>query len=217
MASATRNIDSIFNLESVRSEPGTNLWVFNSTPSLKGERQKQKNSVIHLLVTMGNEKTLVRIPTTWVPVNIGLQAPKKALFESPDFLKAINNGYIKPITNKEAMEFYKDNEEAAAEYDMANSKMSRTAPDRDTAEDKEVAKPSGFVQDLNAGEIEETDLNPKIIQAVAKIKSGEIKEVEFSSILRNSQHDLTDEDMEYVMANVSEPNIHKLINKIKNG
>jgi hypothetical protein len=212
--------DTMFSLEPIRSEPGTNLWVFNNTPNLKGVRQQQKNSIIHLVIKVGDERTLVKIPTTWIPLNIGLQAPKKAIFESPDFLRAINNGYIRPITNKEAQTFYQENDEASAEYDLVNAKMNKTGmkdDDDDGMDEGAKTKPRDFQQSISDGEIEETALNPKIIQAVGKFTAGEIKDSEFNSIVRNIQAELTDEDLEYVISNVKEPGIHRLINKVRNG
>lgn len=206
------SIDAVWSMEDIRSEPGVNLWVFNRTASLKNS--VHRDSIVHLIVPVGSEKVTVKIPSTWIPVNIGLQAPKKAILEAADFLRGVNMDFLQPITNKKAKEFFEGNADAGAEYDSVISKMrKRSSKDMtiNNQNNQNVNVPNTNIPaPLETGNVEDIEASPRIIQAVFKYTENDINETEFVGVLRKEMP-LEDKDVAYVMKNVNSKKIHNIL------
>jgi hypothetical protein len=68
------------------------VYVLNTT-----EGNFEGNVVINVPRKNGNGSDLVKIPKTFIPVDIGLQVPRSQLLESGDFRKAVGNSLIKLV------------------------------------------------------------------------------------------------------------------------
>ena len=208
------SLDGIFSLDKIRSDPSPNLWVFNNTPKLNN---RFKNSVVHMVVSTGGsgtDKVVVRVPPTWVPINIGMQAPKRAIFDSPEFLRSVNNNFIRLISNEDAKQFFSADPDAQAEFDSQMNKLNNTAPDRTNTPDPVKNLEN---MDLTDGQIEDADINPKVIVAVGRVNDNSLTTAEFTSMLRSQEGDLTRKDYDYILAQVKDQKVHAFVNKAIRG
>lgn len=198
-------MNSMWNLDKVRAEESPNLWVMNITSKL-AEGSVHKDSTVHLIVPVGNDKLTVKIPSTWIPINIGLQVPKKAIVESSDFLRGINLRFLHPITSKEAKEFFDSNPDARIEYDNVISRMSK----RNKRTNDASNEPSNLPAPLETGDVEDTAVSPRLIQAIFKFKEKEINVNELASVIRTALP-LNDVDTQYVLQSVDDRKIHSIV------
>ena len=191
---------SMNSVDQIRSEPGINLWVFNNTLSFeKGHRLK--DSVVLLSIRTGNsdKETLIKIPASWAPINIGYYANKKAILESSDFLRAVNQGLLAPVTSKSANEFISTHKDAEAEMERAAKSTTATPVVLESSE-------------FSSGNIEEAEAEPKVIHATFRLLDGQITANEYVAILKTL--DLGDQDKTYIMKNVTDAGILAYVAKM---
>lgn len=57
---------------------------------------------VFVTVMVGNQNRAVKIPRTWIPVEVTKSIPRKFLMESPNFLEAMAKGFITAISTESA-------------------------------------------------------------------------------------------------------------------
>lgn len=177
MSSAKKKIKRIktLNISELESKSIKEVWISNETDQPKG--------LIALEVknTADGSPTVVNIPSTWVPICLTDQVPKKMLLDSPKFRAIISGGYIKlldPASVKKALE----DPEVNAEVLSAKEKTKTVnAPPLEDPLKEEVAI---IVQDI-----------------LGREKSGTITESEAKDILNLQEDNLTDGDLEHIIKN----------------
>jgi hypothetical protein len=130
------------------------IWAINKTPA-KSRRQLiftvQKNS--------GSGVDVVFIPSTWIPIDLTGQIPKKTLLASSDFRKAIANGVIEILTEAEAAVLNKkegatqEKERVSTQLMNSNAIVQRDIVEEDGEDDtrdelESSAKVVQFVEDM---------------------------------------------------------------------
>ncbi len=194
-------------MDTIRKEDSINVFVFNMTSKM--EKSRAKNSNVMFTVQIGQQTTLINIPQTWVPINIGLQAPKDVLFSNSNFLKAVTQGMIKPITNDEARKFFLENDGAMEEFDSAMSRQDLNA--QSIEEMQEMAQMPEQENELPSG------VSPTIVNLIERYNDAEdaISESEAYSMVRTLESSLTKADIDYVVSNIKSERITAFVNKIK--
>jgi hypothetical protein len=205
-------------LNAIRREKDVSLWVFNMSAKRKG---RTKNSNVSFTVTHNNQTTLVTVPLTWVPINLGLQASKSALFESTNFLKSVTLKYLKPITTEKAREFFRRNQDAEEEYDRIMAKMSNV----DMAEEDFDAEEAINIDSMDVKPAEgdfdpaSKDVQAPIIDIIERFNSKDreisITESEAFSALKNYEDSLTKADIEYISSKSKSEKLQQFANKAK--
>jgi hypothetical protein len=200
-------------MDKIRKEDSLNVFVFNGT-ALGQTRNGKKQQPSELMFTVqngGGQSSIVRVPKTWVPINIGLQVSKSNLFEDSNFLMAVSKGMLKPITNAEAMEFFQNNEEASGEFDQAMSSLNRgfdALEEIGMANFDDVADIAGDVPD---------GVSPAVANIVARFNEKEdndLTEEQAYSLIRNINTELTKIDIDFMINNINSGRIQGYLNKI---
>lgn len=97
-------------ISQVEQAQSSSVWALNSS----GSRGESKG-IINIGITEGNGRSaVVRIPVTFIPVDLTTQATKNALTMSPDFRRIVASGLVKLISEEDAMALL-DNEESRRE------------------------------------------------------------------------------------------------------
>lgn len=78
-------------------QPHENLWVLNTTSG-----EKRAMLVIGLSAKDGARESL-RVPVTWLPLNLTEQHTRESILQSPNFRRALAQGAITAITEEQAM------------------------------------------------------------------------------------------------------------------
>ena len=73
------------------------IWVRNTSSEVASP-----GGDIFISVSIAGTARVVTIASTWVPINITNQVPRKALSESPYFMEALTKGLIKAISEVDA-------------------------------------------------------------------------------------------------------------------
>jgi hypothetical protein len=196
-------------LDAIKKEDSINVFVFNITTEKKG---RNSNSKVIFTVPNGNEDSIVTIPMTWIPINVGLQAPKAALFESKNFLRAVSSNLLRPISTTEAIAFFRDNPDASEEYDRIVGSLSNN--DMPGEDGVPALPPMQVEEELPSG------VSPTVINIVARFNSTDnpdITESETYSLIRNLEKTLSKEDLNHILANIKSERIQQFANRILQG
>lgn len=73
------------------------IWVLNTSSEIASP-----GGDIFISVSIAGTARVVTIPSTWVPINITNQVPRKALSESPYFMEALTKGLVKAVSETDA-------------------------------------------------------------------------------------------------------------------
>lgn len=73
------------------------IWVRNTASEIVSP-----GGDIYISVSISGTARVVTVPSTWVPINITNQVPRKALTESPYFMEALTKGLVRAISETEA-------------------------------------------------------------------------------------------------------------------
>lgn len=213
---AYSRISSFQVLDQIRKDDSINVWVFNGTALSTRKKDKTKKpqstiqpSEIFFTVQTGNQNpATLRVPKTWVPINIGLQVPKNHLFQDANFLNSVTRGILIPITNDKANEFFEKNPEAIEEYDVAISSLRRGI--------QELVKSDmiDFSALSDIGDEAPDGITLSVLNVVARYtaeKDG-IDANEAYNLIRSLANDLTAKDKEYIVNQIDDNRIQAFVN-----
>lgn len=140
---------------------------------------------VNFSVSDGTSKRIaVKVPCTFIPIDLTTQATKTSIITSPDFRALVTKGYLRVVDPEEARAFIDSSPEATEEHRRLFRQI-------------EVAAIGGNPETSRVEIESETVLGT--INVVAKnVIESEMEENDALRILRNNAGDLTAEDWEYV-------------------
>lgn len=179
-------------IDEIRREETSDLYVLNNAQANPALRD---GLIIFNVAIDVNDRRIVRVPNTWVPINIGHQIPKDLIMRSPDFLDAVMRRVIILIKTTDAEQIFEDDAEARAEWD----KISQDLSGRFTGDIDGMQMPPGTVIADVEGAID-PDINTQLAEAVSR---EDIAEQDLMSIVRNltERGNLKRKDYEFILAN----------------
>jgi hypothetical protein len=178
-------------LTDLSKEDALELYVLNNSANA---RHKSPGVVIVNVPLSGNDTRIIRVPNTWVPVNIGLQLPKNKILESADFLQALNDRTLLGVLVKDAEAIFDEDPEAKEEWHRVaqnlmgggsiEEQMGMVSGESEDAIDPDLN--SAMVEAVNRDDIDEGELY-SIIRNQAE--SGLLKTKDFKYIIDTSKHE----------------------------
>lgn len=96
------------------------LFVLNNTdrPDRNGKPTRSAG-VLLMSALVNGESRAIRIPVSWVPVDLSVQAPRKAITESAEFNRALASQAIMIMTREQALKLIRGDQASMDEYDRA--------------------------------------------------------------------------------------------------
>jgi hypothetical protein len=82
--------------ELIDTEKGP-IWVRNRSSQVMAP-----GGDVFISVTISGVQRVVNVPSTWIPINLTTQVPRKALLDSTYFMEAVNKGLVEPISESDA-------------------------------------------------------------------------------------------------------------------
>lgn len=191
-------------LDKIRAEPTMSLWVFNITPQL--QRSKFNSSQIHFSINVNDTVHSVVVPLTFVPVDLGQQIPKKHLFDSADFLRAVNTKKILPILHKDAMKFFEGDASRREELERVTVRMNKIDQEATSID------PSQFTQTAQGEDVDDSlkNVTGKVAAAVEAFTQNEMKANELLSVIKPISLSAADKD--HIRSRVSDERVLAYLN-----
>lgn len=91
--------------EAIKNEKEISLYVVNTSDNNQRINDKPIKAEVSFPVKSANGQTTnVRIPSTWIPVDLSLQVTKEDLVKSPDLRRLITRGNLELMREEEALE-----------------------------------------------------------------------------------------------------------------
>lgn len=177
-----------FTVDQAMEQKGSALYVLNNSGNVRG--MTEGLIIINVPITDSNQRTL-RVPATWVPVNIGMQIPKNYVFNTPEFLDAIMRQALIIVPNEVAERLFKEDDSAAVERDRVHADLMGTG--RFGTDDRRAP-------DNPAQEIEDA-IDPELnVQMAEAVHREDITEAELFGVLRRLDMNkrLKTKDYDYV-------------------
>lgn len=169
----------------VEQSQSTSVWAMNTSAS-KGTGK----GIINLTITEGNGRsTVVRIPVTFIPVDLTTQATKSALTMSPDFRRLVASRIITLISDADAEKML-DNDKARAEQSrlLNIESLHEVDEQQQTAEVRSMmAEASGNIGGLALNIAHTTDGDEEAVVANLRNNAEALTKDELKYIVDNSQ------------------------------
>ena len=179
-------------IDEIRREDNSDLYVLNNA---QANPLLRDGLIIFNVAIDANDRRIVKVPNTWVPINIGHQIPKDLIMRSPDFLDAVMRRVIILVKSEDAERIFEEDADARAEWDKISQDLSgRFAGDPDG-----MQIPPGTVISEVEGAID-PDINTQLAEEVSR---EDISEQDLMSIVRNltERNSLKRKDYEFILAN----------------
>jgi len=181
-------------IDDIRRSDSMDLYVLNNSAQIRGMRD---GLLIFNVAINANDQRIIRIPNTWIPINIGLQVPKDLILRSPEFLDAVMRRVIILVSGEDAERIFEEDGEAKTELDRVvqdmNSRFSMDTPD-----DPPLPKNLTDMQSVEGAL--DPDINPQLAEAVLR---EDVSEGELNSLVRRlSEHGaLKRKDFDFILSN----------------
>lgn len=169
--------------EATKNEKEISFYVINTSDNNQRINDKPVKAEISFPVRSANGQTTnVRIPSTWIPVDLSLQTTKEDLVKSPDVRRLINRGNLELIREEEALE-------------ILNKKEARMEMERLKKMDNVNITVQNFAGQLTDNERSNTGLEPA---------EGNIDSIEVDSLVIElfSREDINDQERYAQLINV---------------
>lgn len=192
------------NINDVLSQPkSAPIWVLNKTSgSIRGPIMFEAPKL------NGSGVDTVRIPDTWLPVNLTEQLDRAQITAATEFRRIIRVGQIAVIDAEEAEEL-KARPGANEEDQRVREQSNRFAGHAAELLGGDGSGP------VNISNPEEADVSPKIVSIMERIEdSGEIAVI---NSLRSISSDLSDSERAYIQKMAAKGNYTKLESAITRG
>lgn len=158
-------------------EEGAPIWTLNKT------RGASRGPVLFACSRQsGSETDSIRIPDTWLPINICEQLPRKQILDAPSFRSSARNGMISFLTDEEAEDMFT---KTGAQEELRRISQQNAQIAGEVA--KQFADHDGPNQD---------NVSPKVISFMEKV--GDQGEIAVINSLRNIADDLQPADKNYI-------------------
>lgn len=185
------------------------LWVINTSESIN---DSGKGDVI-FTVPVGDQLVSLMVQKTWLPRNLANQAPRESVIRSVHFLRAVQVGAIKIITNEYALKLLASDGAAEEEEELrAKEALIRTATRAKGVVTEEVVN---LDQDANSRSIDMADMNSGDLPTSFKLFATRLNEMTDEKKVVNelrSHGVLSAVKAKYLIANLtSHPRIVKFL------
>ena len=98
------------------------LYVVNTSSEVVGVHSTGAD--IYISVREDNDTSFIKVPQTWVPIDVSESASRRSILSSRHFLESVRKGLIAPVSVEYA-EQLQEQEDAMAEYDRLASEDQR--------------------------------------------------------------------------------------------
>lgn len=174
---------------------GSSVWAMNGS----GGRGQQKG-IINITITEGNgQRNVVRLPVTFIPVDLTTQATKNAILSSPDFRRLVQRGFVKLVSEEDAAKML-DSDEARKEQ--------QRVLELDSAELEEIQ--TNAPEDVKAMLAESSGQIGGYAMNLAHTEVGQGDEDQMVSNLRNNADSLSRDELQYIANNSKFPRVKTL-------
>jgi hypothetical protein len=154
---------------------------------------------VHLTVSVDGESRIIRIPPSWVPIDAGMQAPKKVIAASGEFQRALTAGAILVLDDETGRKIISADQDSINEY----SRIMAVA--------QNVNGAGAGWQSYNNSETEAAEdpwanVTPSVKVNVQEFEENNISESEFRSFMRREERSISALDRRYITEKL--PNIN---------
>lgn len=106
MSLSAKQIDAVpaMTLSELEKSQGASVWVFNLTGAASVVAEFPRG-IINIAINDGIGNTIgIKIPITWVPVDMTTQVTKSALIANPQFRRLVSAGALKVVSEEHALQ-----------------------------------------------------------------------------------------------------------------
>jgi hypothetical protein len=162
---------------------------------------------LNLEIKVGDNSTIIIIPNTWAPWDIGAQVPTKELINNIKFRNFVNTGLMAVADPKEAVELLKL-EEVQAELSRTNERLGRIHRNMNFTEGQqlelETSEPVKSDVEIMLSQTSMEQTGEISIAAVEIVNHTELSNEERYAMLLNQQESLSPKDWDYIMKNITD-------------
>ena len=186
------------------------LYVINSSDL----NRSQPRGDIYITVSNGGRDQIVKIPNTWIPIDLTAYAPRTIILGNPDFRQALQRRRITAIGNKTASDILMS-VEAQEEQSLLNIRENFADPDAQNAAidraglDNEAARRNAM-RSLAAGSGMIEGVQPSVVGLVER---EDISDRDLLTGLRNLS--LNEKDLHYIMSRVNHGDKPRVVEHIR--
>ena len=183
-------------LDEKRSMP---LYIINTSDL----NNTQPRGELYITIRNGDRDQIIKIPNTWIPIDLSAYAAREAILNSPEFRQALQRGRMEAINSKVAEEVLAT-ESAQEEKSLLSIKENYTDPDAQASAieraglDNPVAQ-SNAARQLATGQGTLEGVQPQVVGLVTR--EG-ITDRDMVTGLRNLGN-MTEKDYHYVMSQIN--------------
>lgn len=182
-------------LDAVRAEDSTELYVINQAdlPDSRNRSTQRGGTILFRCTAKGQTKdSLIRIPESFVPVNLTVQGPckKEDLLESSDLHRLLQTKRVRLITAHDANIQINMDADSLIEYDRVMTEALKIDVDE--------------TQSDTPAQVELTVINNDLSVAIAAYKDGQISLPRLRATYRRIERQLKAEDISYASREVPE-------------
>jgi len=162
-------------------------------------------TVCMTIKSQDGEVSSLRVPRTWIPVEVSEQVDKNTLLKSHSFRQAIFNGTLDLIADADAEEVL-SSAEGKAEYKSMRERMRTMSTHGNTQP-----------RDLQDETEQEAVISPQVLEIMER---ENVTDAERYSVIRTIEAQLTEEDLTYIIKKATHPNLTKYVKGLsesKNG
>lgn len=171
-------------IHELESSNSSYVWVCNRT-SPKGN--------INLTVSDGMGKSIpVRIPITWIPIDLTTQATKQSLLSNPQFRQLLAKRQIGLIDPNEALEFLNDPEarkENERIYNVGTIDAIGEAQENNAQVSSAIAESSGDLSPFAMNIAVQNDMDEDEVLRELRNRSDELSKADYLYISQNSRQE----------------------------
>ena len=177
----------------INDKENSSFFVLNNTDRPTQGRSTKQAGTLLISVKVEGDARIVRIPVSWVPIDVSAQAPKEYIGKSAEFLRALSLGTIMVLTHAEAHKIINADSDSKLEYAriMAIAQGVNGADEAAGSNNKDGAE---AVFDPWANVSQEVRLN------VEELNNETMSENEFRSFVRRSERSISPLDRKYIVA-----------------
>ena len=174
----------ILTLDQALNSESSQLYVLNTSNQVN--KGKKYSEVLIDVVMPNGSSNLLTIPESWLPYDVSASMPVEDALSSTNFRRAINEGLVALISNKEAQRILKANAE-----DVRSER--RRLANRGKDDEDVVAEDESDSEDLESG------VMPQVISLLSRTMSPRDRLAAFKAIGAEA---ITDKDIKYIISRV---------------
>jgi hypothetical protein len=169
--------------DAIRDKKSVSFYVVNTSDNVyENNGRPIKGDVSCPIVSDNGQTTNIRVPNTWIPIDLSLQVTKEDLVKSPRIRSMLQAGILKLLSEEEALEIL--------DTPLAKAEVKRINKDQN-----ERITVANFAGKLTEGERENTGLKPS---------EGNVNALEVDgTVIELFDNDtLTDQDIHLQLMNI---------------